>query len=90
MVELSQVGASVGYGKYWNFERVIAKAQAWTSQKGYHLSEYFVEITEMAELFGVTLQNISYHLSQIEESGELHLSDAYKKFYYLRTNGLER
>jgi hypothetical protein len=33
----------------------------------------------MAELFGVTQQNISYHLQQIEESGELHLSDAYKK-----------
>ena len=40
----------MGYGKYWNFERVIAKAQAWTSQKGYHLREHFVEITEMAEL----------------------------------------
>ena len=24
----------MGYGKYWNFERVIAKAQAWTSLKG--------------------------------------------------------
>ena len=35
---------------YWNFERVIAKAQAWTSQKGYRLREHFVEITEMAEL----------------------------------------
>ena len=21
----------MGYGKYWNFERVMAKAQAWTS-----------------------------------------------------------
>ena len=40
----------MGYGKYWNFERVIAKAQAWTSQKGYRLREHFVEITEMAEL----------------------------------------
>ena len=40
----------MGYGKYWNFERVIAKAQAWTSQKGYHLGDHFVEITEMAEL----------------------------------------
>lgn len=40
----------MGYGKYWNFERVIAKAQAWTSQKGYHQSDHFVEITEMAEL----------------------------------------
>lgn len=156
----------MGYGKYWNFERVIAKAQAWISQKGYHLGDHFVEITEMAELgsgavrkvtsirlsraacmavamnadkkkemvkvtqqyfcanitpdvaarsmeasilmyrggrgnvqvqvifdtntfwlsqqrmaelFGVTQQNISYHLSQIEESGEIHLSDGYKK-----------
>lgn len=156
----------MGYGKYWNFERVIAKAQAWTSQKGYHLGEHFVEIREMAELgngairevasmllsraacmavtmnadqkkemvkaaqqyfsstmtpdmaaksmeasilmyrggrgkvqvqvvfdtntfwlsqqrmaelFGVTQQNISYHLIQIEESGELHLSEGYKK-----------
>ena len=41
----------LGYGKYWNFERVIAKAQAWTSQKGYHLGEHFVEITEMAERY---------------------------------------
>ena len=40
----------MGYGKYWNFERVIAKAQAWVSQKGYHLSEHFAEFTEMAEL----------------------------------------
>lgn len=40
----------MGYGKYWNFERVIAKAQAWASQKGYHIGEHFVEITEMAEL----------------------------------------
>ncbi len=156
----------MGYGKYWNFERVIAKAQAWTSQKGYRLAAHFVETTEMAELgsgavrqvssvllsraacmavamnadpkkemvkvaqqyfgdtmtpdvavrsmestilmykggrgkvqvqvvfdtntfwlsqqrmaelFGVTQQNISYHLLQIEESGEIHLSDTYKK-----------
>src|SRR5574344_246273 len=40
----------MGYGKYWNFGRVIAKAQAWASQKGYHLGDHFVEITEMAEL----------------------------------------
>ena len=37
------------YGKYWNFERVIAKAQAWVTQKGYHLGEHFVEFIEMAE-----------------------------------------
>ncbi len=156
----------MGYGKYWNFERVIAKAQAWTSQKGCHLGEHFVEITEMAELgngavrevtsirlsraacmavamnadqkkemvkaaqqyfsatmtpdvavrsmessvlmyrgghgkvqvqvifdtntfwlsqqrmaelFGVTVPTINYHLGQIEQSGEIHLSDAIRK-----------
>jgi hypothetical protein len=40
---------------------------------------FWLSQQRMAELFGVTQQNISYHLSQIEESGELHLSDAYKK-----------
>jgi len=156
----------MGYGKYWNFERVMEKAQAWTTQKGYALADHFVPVEEMveqgngayrkclsyrlskaaclsiamnadrkkemvkaaqqyfgdtmsgselvrsmestillykgvrgktqvqvifdtdtfwlsqqrmAELFGVTQQNISYHLKQIEESGEIHLSDAIKK-----------
>lgn len=156
----------MGYGKYWNFERVIAKAQAWVTQKGYCLSDHFKEIDEMAELgsgavrqvnsvmlsraaclavamnadgkkdmvkaareffsasmtddvavrgmestimfykgakgktevqvlfdtntfwlsqqrmaklFGVTQQDISYHLIQVESSGEIHLSDAVKK-----------
>ena len=156
----------MGYGKYWNFERVMAKAQAWTSQKGYHLREHFVAFTEMAELgsgavrevtsiklsraacmaiamnadhkkemvkvakeyfadtmtsdvavrsmestillykgargktqvqvvfdtntfwlsqqrmaelFGVTVPTINYHLGQIEQSGEIHLSDAIRK-----------
>lgn len=156
----------MGYGKYWNFERVISKAQSWTSQKGYHLGNHFVEIIEiaelgsgavrevtsirlsraacmavalnadkkkdmvkvaqqyfsatltpdvaargmeasilmykggrgnvqvkvvfdtntfwlsqqrMAELFGVTVPTINHHLSQIEESGEIHLSDTIRK-----------
>ena len=47
MVELSQVGASVGYGKYWNFERVIAKAQAWTSQKGYEATQFCIWATQI-------------------------------------------
>ena len=156
----------MGYGKYWNFERVMAKAQALISQKGYHLGEHFVEIAEMAELgsgtvrevtslrlsraacmavamnadqkkemvkvaqqyfratmtpdvavrsmessilmykggrgkvqvqvlfdtntfwlsqqrmaelFGVTVPTINYHLGQIEQSGEIHLSDTIRK-----------
>ncbi len=164
-----KLARAMGYGKYWNFERVMAKAQAWTSQKGYSLAEHFREITEMAELgsgavrevtsvmlsrtacmavamnadkkknmvkvaqeyfsatltpelmakslestimlykgtkgktqvqvvfdtntfwlsqqrmaalFGVSQQDISYHLAQINDSGEIHLSDGYKKYLY--------
>ena len=159
----------MGYGKYWNFERVMEKAMAWTTQKGYSITEHFREIREMAELgsgavrevtsvmlsraactsvamnadgkkvmvkaareyfaetmtpevmaksmestimlykgatgkaqvqvifdtdtfwlsqqrmaelFGVTQQDISYHLQQINDSGEIHLSDGYKKYLY--------
>lgn len=159
----------MGYGKYWNFERVVEKAMAWTTQKGYTIAEHFREIREMAELgsgavrevtsimlsraactsvamnadpkkvmvksareyftvtmtpevmaksmestimlykgargkaqvqvifdtdtfwlsqqrmaelFGVTQQDISYHLQQINDSGEIHLSDGYKKYLY--------
>ena len=157
----------MGYGKYWNFERVMAKAQAWVTQKGYPLSEHFREIEEMAELgsgatrlvnsvtlsraaclsvamnadgkkgmvkaareyfsasmtddvavkgmestimlykgakgktevqvifdtntfwlsqqrmaelFGTAISTINYHLSQINASGEVHLSDSIRKF----------
>jgi len=34
----------------------------------------------MAELFGVDVRTVNYHLKQIDESGEIHLSDAIKKF----------
>lgn len=55
----------MGYGKYWNFERVMAKAQAWTSQKGYPLGYHFVEITEMAELgSGAVREVVSIRLSR--------------------------
>ena len=55
----------MGYGKYWNFERVMAKAQAWVTQKGYHLGEHFVEFTEMAELgSGAVREVISIKLSR--------------------------
>lgn len=28
-----QLARVMGYGKYWNFERVMAKAQAWVTQR---------------------------------------------------------
>ena len=33
----------------------------------------------MAELFGVIVPTINYHLGQIEQSGEIHLSGAIRK-----------
>ena len=33
----------------------------------------------MAELFGTAVSTINYHLKQIDESGEVHLSDAIRK-----------
>lgn len=50
-----------------NITVVFNNETFWLSQK------------RMAELFGVTIQDISYHLIQINESGEVHLSDAVKK-----------
>ncbi|MDE5787365.1 MAG: cell filamentation protein Fic, partial [Bacteroidaceae bacterium] len=57
----------LGYGKYWNFERVVAKAQAWITQKGYRLGEHFMEITELAELgSGAVREVTSIRLSRVD------------------------
>jgi len=40
---------------------------------------FWLSQSRMAELFNVTVQDINYHLTQIGESGEVHLSDAIKK-----------
>lgn len=40
----------MGYRKYWNFKRMMAKALAWITQNDYHHGEHFVEFIEMAEL----------------------------------------
>ena len=60
-------------------DKVMATIEA-TPQHRYQLLTKRAE--RMAELFGVTQQDISYHLQQINDSGELHLSDGYKKYLY--------
>ena len=50
-----------------NVSVLFSNETFWLSQK------------RMAELFNVTIQDISYHLIQIENSGELQLSTAIKK-----------
>lgn len=40
---------------------------------------FWLSQQRMAELFGTTVSTINYHLSQIDESGEIHLSDAIRK-----------
>ena len=40
---------------------------------------FWLSQQRMAELFGVTNADISYHLIQIENNGKLHLSDCIQK-----------
>ena len=40
---------------------------------------FWLSQQSMAELFGVTIPTINYHLDQIEQSGEIHLSDTIRK-----------
>ena len=40
---------------------------------------FWLSQQRMAELFGVTVPTINYHLDQIEQSGEIHLSDTIRK-----------
>jgi len=78
----------MGYQKYWNFERLMDKMAIFLQQeKGLDLKEHMVEIEEMAQLgsgttrqvFAVDVSTINYHLKQIDESGEVHLSEAIRK-----------
>lgn len=45
----------------------------------FDMNTFWLSQQRMAELFGVTVPTINYHLNQIEESGEIHLSDAIRK-----------
>lgn len=40
---------------------------------------FWLSQKRMAELFGTTVSTINYHLKQIDESGEIHLSDSIRK-----------
>ena len=40
---------------------------------------FWLSQQRMAELFGTSVSTINYHLKQIDESGEVHLSDAIRK-----------
>ena len=51
---------------------------------------FWLSQQRMAELFGVTNADISYHLILLENNGELHLSDCIKKILFLWNNGTSR
>ena len=40
---------------------------------------FWLSQQRMAELFGTAVSTINYHLKQIDESGEVHLSEAIRK-----------
>ena len=45
----------------------------------FDINTFWLSQQRMAELFGVTVPTINYHLDQIEQSGEIHLSDTIRK-----------
>ena len=45
----------------------------------YNQETFWLSQKRMSELFGVALSTINYHLKQIDESGEVHLSTAIRK-----------
>ena len=49
----------MGYGKYWNFERVIAKAQAWTSMICLTASERYVSVN------GVIIRKLLIYIANV-------------------------
>lgn len=58
------------------YKGVRGKAQV---QVIFDTNTFWLSQQRMAELFGVTVPTINYHLGQIEQSGEIHLSDAIRK-----------
>ena len=40
---------------------------------------FWLSQQRMAELFGIDVRTVNYHLKQIDESGETHLSDTIRK-----------
>ena len=40
---------------------------------------FWLSQQRMAELFGIDVRTVNYHLKQIDESGEIHLSDTIRK-----------
>ena len=45
----------------------------------YNNDTFWLSQKRMAELFDVSVPTINYHLQQIDESGEVHLSEAIRK-----------
>jgi hypothetical protein len=47
--------------------------------KQFNNDTFWLSQKRMSELFAVDVSTINYHLKQIDESGEVHLSDAIRK-----------
>lgn len=70
-----------GYGKEHG---VNHHSLSWCQRKAqvqviFDTDTFWLSQQRMAELFGVTVPTINYHLDQIDKSGEIHLSDAIRK-----------
>ena len=69
-------------GKEWWNSRKLARVMGYGKvqvQVIFDTNTFWLSQQRMAELFGVTVPTINYHLDQIEQSGEIHLSDTIRK-----------
>ena len=66
-----------------NVNVLFSQDTFWLSQKRmselFNVDTFWLSQKRMSELFNVTIQDISYHLLQINDTGELQLSTAIKK-----------
>lgn len=70
----------LGYGKYWNFERLIEKAEAFLQkEKGVDISGHFVPVEEMAGIGGGNVRKVtSILLSRVAAMGVVANADRKK------------
>ena len=76
MVELTQVAVRSMESSILMYKGGRGKVQV---QVVFDTNTFWLSQQRMAELFGVTVPTINYHLDQIEQSGEIHLSDTIRK-----------
>lgn len=60
-------------------EKLKRSVSVFPVQVVFDTKTFWLSQQRMAELFGIDVRTVNYHLKQIDESGEIHLSDTIRK-----------